>query len=153
MRVSRRRRMQLAFGSAVILLLLSGLAAYDAVTRLRAAQEWVSHTRDVQSGLADLNGISARAGGARTRYVDTGDDNFLQEYQSAAAEIPARLKQLRQLTADNPEQQNNWTHLETTTSLRFSLLDQSVQLKRGGSRDLAEQSRLRQRIINVSAEA
>jgi signal transduction histidine kinase len=145
--------MQLAFGSAVILLLLSGLAAYDAVTRLRAAQEWVSHTRDVQSGLADLNGVSARAGRARTRYVDTGDDNFLQEYQSAAAEIPARLKQLRQLTADNPEQQNNWTHLESTTSLRFSLLDQSVQLKRGGSRDLAEQARLRQRIINVSGEA
>ncbi len=153
MRVSRRRRMQLAFGSAVILLLLSGLAAYDAVTRLRAAQQWVSHTRDVQSGLADLNGVSARAGRARTRYVDTGDDSFLQEYQSAAAEVSARLQQLRQLTADNPEQQNNWRQLESTSNLRFSLLDQSVQLRRGGSRDLAEQARLRQRIINVSADA
>jgi CHASE3 domain sensor protein len=145
--------MQLAFGSAVILLLLSGLAAYDAVVRLRAAQEWVSHTRDVQSGLADLNSVSSRAGRARTRYVDSGDDNFLQEYQSAAAEIPTRLRQLRQLTADNPEQQGNWTHLEGITNLRFSLLDRSVQLKRGGSRQLPEQARLRQQIIDVSAEA
>jgi len=145
--------MQLAFGSAVVLLLLSGLAAYDAVVRLRAAQEWVSHTRDVQSGLADLNSLSTRAGRARTRYVDSGDDNFLQEYQSAAAEIPTRLKQLRRLTADNPEQQGNWTHLESITNLRFSLLDRSVQLKRGGSRDLPEQARLRQQIIDVSGEA
>ncbi len=56
--------MQLAFGSAVILLLLSGLAAYDAVGRFRAAQEWVSHTRDVQSNLLDLESVCSRAGRA-----------------------------------------------------------------------------------------
>ncbi len=80
--------MQLAFGSAVVLLLLCGLATYDAVTRLRAAEAWVGHTRDVQSTLADLNAISSRAGRARTRYVDTGEDSFLQDYQAAANDIP-----------------------------------------------------------------
>jgi CHASE3 domain sensor protein len=66
--VSRRTRMQLAFGSAVVLLLLSGLAAYDAVERLRTAQKWVGHTRDVLSALGDLNTVGTRAGRARTRY-------------------------------------------------------------------------------------
>ncbi len=145
--------MQLAFGSAVILLLLSGLAAYDAVVRLRAAQRWVSHTRDVQSTLGDLNNVSARAGRARTRYVDTGDEAFLQDYQAAATDIPSKLKQLQQFTADNREQQENWMHLQDITNRRLGLLDNSVQLKRSGSTDPAEQAWLRQQIIDVSAEA
>jgi signal transduction histidine kinase len=145
--------MQLAFGSAVILLLVSGLAAYDAVVRLRAAQKWVSHTRDVQSALGDLNNVGARAGRARTRYVDSGDDAFLQDYQTAAADIPLKVKQLKQLTADNPEQRENWEHLQDITSRRLGLLDSSVQLRRSGSLNPAEQTRLRQQIIDVSAEA
>jgi signal transduction histidine kinase len=145
--------MQVAFGSAVILLLLSGLAAYDAVVRLRAAQKWVSHTRDVQSALGDLNNVCARAGRARTRYVDTGDGAFLQEYQTAAADIPLKLKQLEQLTADNPEQRDNWAHLQDITNRKLGLLDSSVQLKSNRSPDVAEQAQLRQQIIDVSAEA
>ena len=70
-RVSQRTRTQLAFGAAVILLVLCGLAAYFAVVRLRTAQRWVGHTRDVQSSLSEINNISTRAGRARTRYVDT----------------------------------------------------------------------------------
>jgi signal transduction histidine kinase len=145
--------MQLAFGSAVLLLLLSGLAAYDAVVRLRSAQRWVSHTRDVQSALADLNNLSTRAGRSRTRYVDTGDDAFLQEYLTAAADLPPKLEQLTELTLDNPDQQENSAHLRDITNRRFSLLNNSVQLKRSGPDNPVQQARLRQQIIDISAEA
>ena len=80
--------MQLALGLGVVLLLASGLAAYDAVVRLRAAQSWVSHTRDVQTALRDLNNVGTRAGRARTRYIDSGDEAFYQDYQAAASDIP-----------------------------------------------------------------
>ena len=145
--------MHLAFGAALVLLLLCGLAAYDAVVRLRAAQEWVSHTRDVQSTLADLNTVSSRAGRARTRYVDTGEDSFLQDYQSAASDIPSRVERLRQLTADNAARQNEWKFLDDVTNRRLSLLNRSVQLKQSGSPDVPEQARLRQQIIDASAAA
>jgi signal transduction histidine kinase len=145
--------MQLAFGAAVVLLLLSGLAAYEAAVRLRTAQRWVSHTRDVQSALADINNTSTRAGRARTRYVDTGDDSFFQEYQVAAGETASKLKHGGELAADNPWQQDNWARLENLTNRRLGLLNNSVQLKRSGSLDGQEQARLRQQIIDVSAEA
>jgi signal transduction histidine kinase len=144
--------MNLAFASAVILLLLSGLAAYDAVVRLRSAQKWVSHTRDVQSGLSDLNNVSTRAGRARTRYVDTGEETFLQDYQTAVADIPPKLKQLEQMTADNAEQQADCVRLLKITDRRLALLESSVQLKRSGSDNQEEQAQLRQQIIDVSAE-
>ena len=126
-------------------------ASYTAV-RLRSAQRWVSHTRDVQSTLADINNISSRAGRARTRYVDTGDESYLEEYQSAANGIPAKLQQLERLTTDNPEQLDLRKSLEIITYRRLDLLNRSVQLKRSGSSDVLEQGRLRQQIIDVSAE-
>jgi signal transduction histidine kinase len=145
--------MQLALGLGVVLLLASGLAAYDAVVRLRAAQTWVSHTRDVQTALSDLNNLGTRAGRARTRYIDSGDEAFFQDHQSAVSDIPEKLKQLQHFTADNPEQQENWTRLQDITNRRLRLLNDSVQLRRSGSSDLAEQADLRQQIIVVSAEA
>jgi signal transduction histidine kinase len=151
--VSQRTRTQLAFGAAVVLLLLSGIAAYVTAVRLRTAQRWVSHTRDVQSALADINNISTRAGRARTRYIDSGDNSFLEDYQSAVGEIPAKLKLVGRLTADNPEQQDSWKNLERVTTRRLDLLDRSVQLKRSGSPDAPTQAQLRQQIIDVSAEA
>ena len=151
--VSQRRRTQLAFGAAVVLLLLSGIAAYVAVARLRTAQRWVGHTRDVQSALADVDRLSTRAGRARTRYVDTGDASFFEEYQSAAGDIPPKLKLLEQLTADNPEQLDLWKSLERVTQRRLDLLNQSVELKHGEAPHGPEQAQLRQQIIDVSAKA
>ena len=151
--VSQRTRTQLAFGTAVILLLLSGMAAYFTVVRLRTAQRWVSHTRDVQSSLADISNISNRAGRARTRYVDSGNETFFDEYQAAAGEIPRKLKLVEALTSDNPEQHELGESLASITNRRLDLLNRSVQLKRSGSTDAQEQGRLRQEIIDVSAEA
>ena len=151
--VSQRTRTQLAFGAAVILLLLSGMAAYITAVRLRTAQRWVGHTRDVQSSLADINNISSRAGRARTRYVDSGNESFFEEYQAAAGEIPGKLKLIEVLTTDNPEQHDLGERLASITNRRLDLLNRSVQLKRSGSTDAPEQARLRQEIIDVSAEA
>jgi signal transduction histidine kinase len=129
------------------------MAAYFTVVRLRTAQRWVSHTRDVQSSLADISNMSNRAGRARTRYVDSGNETFFDEYQAAAGEIQRKLKLVEALTSDNPEQHELGESLASITNRRLDLLNRSVQLKRSGSTDAQEQGRLRQEIIDVSAEA
>ena len=99
--------MNLAFGSAVLLLFLSGLAAYSAVMRLLEAEQWVDHTRDVQSTLKDIGNLSARAGRARTQFVDSGDLSFLQDYERSANEVRSKMQRLELLMADNNAQQEN----------------------------------------------
>jgi len=152
-RVSERTQTQLAFGAAVILLVVSAVAAYATVARLRIAERWVGHTRDVQSSLADLNNISARAGRARTQYVDSGDSALFEDYQSAAADIPQKMQLIERLLADNPEQSGLLRQLTNVTNHRLDLLNRSVQLRRSGSPDVQEQARLRQEILDVSTEA
>ena len=137
----------------MVLLLVSALAAYTAAVRLRTAQRWVGHTRDVQSFLSDVQGLSSMAGRARTRFVDTHDDAFLEEYQEAADEIPSKLKLLEKLTIDNPEQFDLFQSLERLTIRRLDLLNASVQLRRDAPQDTQQQSVLRRQIIDVSAEA
>ncbi len=152
-RVSERTQTQLAFGAAVILLVVSAVAAYATVARLRIAERWVGHTRDVQSSLADLNNISARAGRARTQYVDTGDSDFLNDYQSAAANVHSTMQVIERLLADNPEQSELLRQLKSLTDHRLELLSQSVELKRSGSADAQEQARLRLEILDASTQA
>jgi signal transduction histidine kinase len=151
--VSRRIRMNLAFGSAVLLLFLSGLAAYSAVMRLLEAEKWVDHTRDVQSTLKDIGNLSARAGRARTQFVDSGDLSFLQDYETSANQVTSKLLRLRQLITDNTAQQESLQHLEQITNHRLDLLKQSVELKQSGSPNVQPQQQLRQKILYVSTDA
>jgi signal transduction histidine kinase len=150
---SRRARMNRTFGLAVGLLLLSGLAAYVTVSRVLEAQSWVDHTREVQSALKDVANLSARAGRARTQFVDSGNPAFLQDYETAAAAVSAKLRQVRQLTVDNPTQKDNFNRLEDLTQRRLNLLKDSVQLRQSGSTDAPAQQQFRQQIIDASAEA
>jgi len=152
-RVSQRTRTQLAFGTAVLLLVISAIAAYSTAVRLRTAQRWVGHTRDVQAALSDVESLGSRAGRARTRYVDTGDAAFFEEYQAAANDIPAKLKLIEALTEDNPAQHDLRNRLLQVTNRRLELLNASVELKRSASPDLPQQALLRQQIIDVSAES
>ena len=110
--VSASQRAQVAFGSAVILLLLGGGATYVTITRLLIAQRLISHTHEVQSALANVNLILGKARRAQIEYVSSGDPDFLHAYESAAVQVPEVLQDIRQLTADNSTQADNCKRLE-----------------------------------------
>jgi PAS domain S-box-containing protein len=150
--VSSQERAQVAFGSAVILLLLGGVATYVTITRLLIAQQRVSHTHEVQASLADINLVLGKARRAQIEYVDSGDPNFLRAYESAAGQVSGVLQHIRQLTADNPTQGDNCARLESLVGRRMGLLANSVELRKKGEFDLQEQPHLTHEIVALSAE-
>jgi len=75
-RITNRRKAKLAFAAAMLLFLLSGLAAYIATVRFIESEQWVMHTHEVQSAIGDVNLAIARAGRARGSYFTTGNDDF-----------------------------------------------------------------------------
>ena len=64
-----------ALAAAILFLLLSSCSAYLAFTSMDSSQQWVRHTRDVQSALAQFSMATARAGRLRSEYIDTGDND------------------------------------------------------------------------------
>ena len=151
--MSPRQRAHVAFGSAVILLLLSGAIACVAISRLLAAQQWVIHTHEGQAALANVNIVLGRARRAQIEYIDSeGMPDLLRNYESTVGQIPGTLRHVRELTADNPTQQVNCTHLENLIDRRISLGASSVELKRIGQSDSQKQSELTHQIVVLSAE-
>ena len=118
----------------MMLLFLSGLAAYITISRLLASENWVIHTLEVKAALGDIDAAFVRVGRARSGYVISGGDDFLREFEAAAPEIPSKIQRLRDLTRDNPEQQEICSRLEDAIDRRVALFRQSVQLKKQGLR-------------------
>jgi signal transduction histidine kinase len=147
-----RKKAQVAFASAVMLLFLSGLAAYATINRLLQSEKWVVHTLEVKSAIGDIDLAFVRAGRARSAYVISGNDDFQREFEAAVPEIPGKLQHLRELTADNPKQQQLCARLEDAVTRRVALLQASVQLKQQASENAPGQADFDRRGVPLSSE-
>jgi len=150
--MSPRKKAQVAFASAVMLLFLSGLAAYVTFNRLLESEKWVIHTLEVKAALGDIDSAFARAGRARSGYVISGTNDFLREFEAATPEIPGKLEHLRYLTRDNPKQQELWSRLEDAINRRIALLRESVQLKQQAPENQRGQADLDRQGVPISTE-
>lgn len=150
--MSPRQRARLAFGLAIFLLFLSGAAIYVLVTRLLLAQDAITHTHEIQAAMADVRTFSGRAGIARTEFVDSGDSQFLQEYENAAHRIFAVIQRISDLTRDNPIQQRNSARLATLMHKRDDLLRSAIDLKRTSQSTLQRQADINRQISAIYSQ-
>jgi signal transduction histidine kinase len=147
-----RKRAQVTFASAVVLLFLSGLATYVTIVRLLESQKWVVHSHEVQAALGNVDSMALDAGRARSGYALTGNSDFLSKFETAVLHIDQALQHLRELTKDNPDQQNLCTRLETLTASRVALLRESIELKKSGPQDEQGQAEISRRGLPIAAD-
>ena len=150
--MSPRKKAQVAFASAVLLLFLSGVAAFFTINRLLESENWVIHTLEVRAALGDIDAAFVRLGRARSGYVISGSGEFLQEFEAAAPDLPRKFQQLRDLTRDNPTQQQFCSRLEDVTDRRVALLRESVELKKKSPDDQQGQADFDRRGLPLSSE-
>ena len=151
-RITPRTRNALVFSSALILLLLGAGVAYITISGLLDAERWVAHTRQVQSALSNIANVISRAGRSRIEYVQSGDSSRLEVYRGAVNDTRAIVVFVRQMTADNRQQQKNCDQLESLLQQRIDLMDKSIELKRTGGATLQNEGDLTQAIVGVGVE-
>jgi signal transduction histidine kinase len=150
--MTSRTKAQLAFGSAVLLLSLSGLAVYFTIFRVSESERWLIHTYEVRTELADLDAAVVRAGRACSAYVTTGNDDFLREFELAAPQISEHIRHFRELSSDNPRQQYLCSRFEGVASDRLALMRESIDLRKTEPQDDAGQGDIKRRTIPLSAD-
>jgi signal transduction histidine kinase len=123
---------KLAFGSAVVLLFLSGLASVFTFANLQRSERRVDHSHTVQITLAKLASAAARAGRARMGYVLTRSEKFLPEYETNVALLTKLIQNLTELTRDNPVQRANCQRLGEFTTGRLRMWDETVKSAKNG---------------------
>jgi signal transduction histidine kinase len=138
--MSSRQSAKAAFASAVILLLLCGVAAMIAISRYANSAQWVDHTYDLKVATGSVESTLSEAARDRLSYITAGDPGDLQRYESAKKEVSTDLLRVRELTLDNPLQQDKFDRLETLANRRIALLQTSLDSRASGQPDTNLQS-------------
>jgi methyl-accepting chemotaxis protein len=118
------------FGLALVALTLVGGVSYNSTAKLIESADWVGHTHDVLNGLDDLLSGMKDAETGQRGYVITGEARYLEPYQGAREFVDQRLKSVRELTADNPMQQQRLAQIEPLVANKFAELQETIDLRR-----------------------
>jgi signal transduction histidine kinase len=133
--MSSRKTAKVAFASAVVLLLLCGVAAMVAISRYSNSAQWVEHTYEVKVATGSVESTLSEAARDRLSYITGGDPSYLLRYESARKEVSEDLLRVRELTLDNPQQQDKFNRLDNLANQRIALLQTSLDARAAGQPD------------------
>ncbi len=135
--LEQRSLIWLAVGFGMLVMIT--LITVWALRQVNLSDYWVSHTRDIISHNQRLLSDLKDAESAERGYIITGDENYLQPYKVAADDIQPTLNELRQLTVDNPAQQQRLQKLDQLILQRIAVLNTALQQRRASGFEAAEQ--------------
>jgi len=122
-----------AFAVAVVLLVGSSILLLQATNRQRTGETLVARTHEVETVMEDLGSEAFQASNSRRAYVITGNEALLNDYHSAAENIPKDLERLRRLTSDNPTRRLQLESLERDIRKQLELIASSIEAGQRGT--------------------
>ncbi|MGA2056325.1 MAG: PAS domain S-box protein [Bradyrhizobium sp.] len=146
------RTVQLAFGSAIAILLAMGALSYRSTIASVESDGWVQHTHEVLADLQNLTLAMAEISSSIRRFVITGEDSDLEPYRKARAEVERLGPVLRNATLDNPEQQRRLSTLEKLATARIERSELVIARRRNQGIEAAMESVREGPTVRVTAE-
>ena len=128
-----RYYLALVFG---LILVISFATIYLAI-RAGEAEDWVSHTLKVQTAANLLLSALERRELGQLSFLITDDDRYLKVVNKAESDISSVMSELRQLTADNPQQQAALNDFERALTARSERMHATLALAQTGRREEA----------------
>ncbi|MBD1871532.1 PAS domain S-box protein [Cyanobacteria bacterium FACHB-471] len=116
------------FGLAIFLLCGVSIASYFQLQKLVKNKQWIIHTYKVIGSIDNAFEAISEAENAHRDYLSTRRKVDLDKYHTSVKKATQSIEQTRQLTIDNPTQQQRLERLEPLIEKRLALLDQSVSL-------------------------
>jgi signal transduction histidine kinase len=114
---------------------------------------WVAHTLEVQDQISLAQVQLRRSESAERGYLLTGQPEFMEDFQEAAPRVMPLLKQLAELTRDNPSQQRAIAQIISLTEARLiqfhRVIDLAREQKFDEAREIIRQGGGRQVMIRI----
>lgn len=96
----------------LVALLIFGYVSYQYTTETGVDESWANHTILVLQKIEHLFLILKDSQSAQQEYLLSGNESYLTPYTTTLSEYKMDLAELRQLTSDNPVEQENLNKLE-----------------------------------------
>jgi methyl-accepting chemotaxis protein len=110
-----------------------GAVAYRSISALTITSQLVTHTHQVMEHITEVLSLLKDAETGQRGYIITGDEAFLEPYQAGTTSVHTVVKELRELTADNPNQQKRIDEAEPLIAGKLAELKQTIDLRRKGN--------------------
>lgn len=137
MRRSLAQQVKVGLLLALVLLFINSLVSYRNIRRLIENERWVTHTHEVLTELERTLSTLKDAETGQRGYLLTGNENYLQPYQQAIAQISTSIDSLTKLTADNPNYEQPLYILQQRITAKLAELEQTIKLRREQGFDAA----------------
>jgi methyl-accepting chemotaxis protein len=136
---SRSFAIKIALGFAVsfVMLIVVGAIGYMSVARLSNNTHELGSTYAMIDGLSELMSLMKDAETGQRGYLLTGNDTYLEPYRVADASIYNVVKQLRDMTADNPNQARRLDLALSLVQSKMAELKQTIDLRKTEGFDAA----------------
>ncbi len=134
---SLKSKIILAFGLTVCLLFFVFAIHYNSSNQLIEARKWVEHTYEVMERLESILSLSKDLETAQRGFTLTANDDFLEPYHQSRPKLNSALEKVRELTIDNPKQQERISRLETLESTNLGFIDKMITLSKANNQQSA----------------
>ena len=125
-----RKRFVVAFIILLLFLGINAVVSQRSTRRLIRNEQLVAHTQEVLANLDQTLAMLTEAESGQRGFLLTGDEIYLSHYNDDLRRLPAQLQNLKQLTADNPAQQQQLVHLQEEVDARLRTLNEVLDIAR-----------------------
>lgn len=119
-----------SLAGAIVFFLISGAFAYINLKTLRENTETIVHSHEVIITLDELLSSTQDAETGQRGFLLTNNERYLDPYNTALDTIPAKIREIGELTSDNPAQVRRLPMLKQHVDAKLAELKQTIDLRR-----------------------
>ena len=139
MKFSIGSKLWTSFISILLVIVAVGTTSYQSTTKLTETAQLVTHTHVVLGKLTELLSMLQDAETGQRGYLITGEERYLEPYQAASRNVDANIRQLKELTVDNPDQQRRLEQIGPLLAEKLSELKETIDLRKSKGFEAARQ--------------
>jgi CheY-like chemotaxis protein/CHASE3 domain sensor protein len=123
------------FAAAIVTVVLIAFFGYRSLDNEADSAALTAHTLQVMQRIDGLLSSLKDAETGQRGYLLTNSESYLEPYNTARADIPGELQELRRLTANNPKQQELLGQIQRFGDQKLSEMQETIVLKRAGNQE------------------
>ncbi|MCU1269162.1 MAG: sensor signal transduction histidine kinase [Acidobacteriaceae bacterium] len=123
------RKVHLAFGSTIVILLVVSSVSYHSVVISSESDRWVRHTHQVIETLENVASDMASAESSERAFALTGAEPYEEDYRANIVSAEQDEAAVRNLTKDNPKQQLQLPALDELMAQQIRFGDMAISLR------------------------
>ncbi|BAY79106.1 multi-sensor hybrid histidine kinase (plasmid) [Nostoc linckia NIES-25] len=128
------------FTLSLAILTSIGLISYQSTNELIETSRRENHTYQVLSQIEEVNLELTNAETGQRGYLITGEQRYLEPYNTATQLLNQKIKELQRLIADNPNQQNRIDILQPLVTERMAVMKNVIALRQTKGLEVAQEA-------------